>query len=140
MPNVIKVLKIFITVVAWLGILMYIFGIFGYSQRITMGPESTPGLIALHIPAYTWVMVIGATLAIIFGLTTRTRLLWPVLIICGIAGSILAIYGISYEKLLSGQLSILIKYLLIFLLPGLACITGGIIIHFLRNRNVVKAN
>jgi len=131
------------TILAWLGIMFFIFGIFGFSQRIfymIYYPHMfVPGSIAVHITGYAWVGIIGVMLAIIGGLLARSRLLWPVLVVIGTAGSILAIYGIGYEKVLLGPISILLKYLLIFLLPGIACIVAGIIIRWLRRRQNIKS-
>lgn len=138
-----KILKMFLKVVmtgiAWIGILCIIFSIFGYAQRIYYlynWHTLVPGSVVKHITGYTWVGIIGVILAIFGGLITRPLLFWQVLVACGVASILLALYGISMEKIGSQPIFIIFKYISIFLLPGAACIIEGLVIRWLRRKQV----
>jgi hypothetical protein len=139
MKNLKTSLKILMTAVAWLGMFWFMVGIFALGSHVYYSIRFpiiyTPGLI-IDGPAFDWVILSGAILALIGGLIARPRFLWPVLVISGATCSIFALIGIIPEHLLPGGISISITRWAL----GLFCIIGGVIIRWLRRSQNIKTN
>ena len=97
---------------------------------------TTPYEVIIERPAFTWMIISGAILALVGGLIARPRYLWPVLIVSGTAYSILALIDIFKVYLSLGILG----SSPIILLVGIVCVIEGLLVHRFRKRLSLKAS
>jgi len=124
-------LKTFLEFLAWIGLLIILPGlVFSYSSSWVMA--SSPGQLGSGVGYVITALIgtIGTLLALIGGFISRPRYLWIGALVVGIA-YIASFYGYFYGYTVELEVKF-IPGLLVMLLPGLACITTGIIIRNLR--------
>jgi len=126
-------MKIFLNVIGWIG-----FVIMGVSLPLIYscaGPNV--GMIGMCLAFFSWIGALGALLLLIGGFLSKWRYWWIVALVMGVAyisASIPGLYRMEAGYAIDYRLCIMV---FMVLLPGLACIIGGILMRWLSHR--VKA-
>jgi hypothetical protein len=124
-----KIVKGIMTVLAWVGIALMIWGLWDIIARFIFVIKH-PFMPPVQSPFYGFIFYLfGEFLALIGGIIARLPFVYPILIITGIIFSVL--FFISAMVSIHGVISV---DSLIMLLPGIAGIIGGWIIYLLRHR------
>jgi hypothetical protein len=134
-------IKIFLNFIGWIG-----FAIIGVSLPVVYscaGPNV--GMIGMCLVFSSWISALGVVLLLIGGFLSRWRYWWIVALVMGVAYISASIPGLyANEAFEAGrcaeyQLEYKIEYLIwiMVLLPGLACIIGGIVMKWLLGRHRV---
>jgi hypothetical protein len=149
MKKFLSVLKIISTILAWLGVIILISGI--YIVSLTAVPYVMSAIQSFHDPyvnEWTWLGALGGAslgatgiVLTLFGLFSRPRFLWPVLVILGILICIFAVILVCIPGIKMGDYEIQQLILGSFMssLPGIFCIVEGLIIRWLRRRQNRKS-
>jgi len=123
-------MKIFLNIIGWIG-----FGIIGVSlpaMYSCAGPNV--GMVGMCLVVSSWIGTLGVVLLLIGGFLSRWRYWWIVALVMGVAyvsASIPGLYGMEASE--AGKCAEQWFWIMI-LLPGLACIIGGIVMQRLSRR------
>ena len=136
-------MKIFLNVIGWIG-----FAIIGIALPLLYtcaGPNV--GMIGMCLGVFSWIGDLGVVLMLIGAFLSRWRYWWIVALVMGVAyisASIPGLYAMEAREVArcaEYQLAYQINYYLwtIVLIPGLACIIGGIIMKWLLGKHTLTA-
>ena len=97
------------------------------------------GMIGMCLAFSSWIGALGVVLLLIGGFLSRWRYWWIVALVMGVAyvaASIPGLYGMEARRYAEYQLEHAISYgtWIMVLLPGLACIIGGVVMQRLSHR------
>lgn len=90
------------------------------------------GMIGMGLVFSSWIGALGVMLLLIGGFLSRRRYWWVVALVMGVAYILASIPGLYKEY--QSEYAIDYRFWIMVLLPGLACIIGGVVMKWLPHR------